>query len=363
MRALRPNSQGILTPVKVTPHVPTAANPFSQPTNALVRLDLLRQGAVPRICIKRLGGIGDLLMTFPTAKAISRKYNIRVDYATDLEYLEGALPKALYGLPYVDKILDYRYIPTTDYDAIVDLQCPCVHHEVPGAAPINRIDLFARHVQIPLEDPSIDYTFRPEELEWAKQWYVQHRLDRHRVVLVQPFASSAPRSAPVDKIQKGLAKFLTKAKDLRAIVVLHDSDPVKSGNWNFQEVIVAKNYDIRQIAALMHEANLVLCQDSAVLHLASALHKPTVTLFGPTDPRARVNHHPEAVAIWPGKHLKSYPIWYAQPRNGYICWNLLEDVLIAETCWSVLQQQPLPESRDLVHFGTLAEGNKHYEVL
>jgi lipopolysaccharide heptosyltransferase II len=40
---------------------------------------------------------------------------------------------------------------------------------------------------------------------------------------------------------------------------------------------------IRQAAALMQRAQLVITNDSASLHLASALNVPTVAIFGPTD--------------------------------------------------------------------------------
>ncbi len=40
---------------------------------------------------------------------------------------------------------------------------------------------------------------------------------------------------------------------------------------------------IRQVGALMRQASLVITNDSASLHLASALNVPTLAIFGPTD--------------------------------------------------------------------------------
>jgi ADP-heptose:LPS heptosyltransferase len=40
---------------------------------------------------------------------------------------------------------------------------------------------------------------------------------------------------------------------------------------------------IRQLGVLMQRSHLVITNDSASLHLASALQVPTVAVFGPTD--------------------------------------------------------------------------------
>lgn len=42
---------------------------------------------------------------------------------------------------------------------------------------------------------------------------------------------------------------------------------------------------LRQLAAIIHRAALVVTADSTPMHLAAALHRPQVALFGPTNPR------------------------------------------------------------------------------
>lgn len=42
---------------------------------------------------------------------------------------------------------------------------------------------------------------------------------------------------------------------------------------------------LRQLTAILEQAGLVICQDSGPMHLAAALDRPMVALFGPTDPR------------------------------------------------------------------------------
>jgi ADP-heptose:LPS heptosyltransferase len=47
---------------------------------------------------------------------------------------------------------------------------------------------------------------------------------------------------------------------------------------------VARGTDLQDLAALVARAELVLCGDTGVAHLASAYATPSVVLFGPTPP-------------------------------------------------------------------------------
>jgi lipopolysaccharide heptosyltransferase II len=49
-------------------------------------------------------------------------------------------------------------------------------------------------------------------------------------------------------------------------------------------IMMAGDTNVGQLAALFQRAKLVLGPDSGPLHLATAVHTPTVTLFGPADP-------------------------------------------------------------------------------
>ena len=354
MRSLRPNSRGVIVQVNNnTPRATGHVKPLSKPTPVLHYLDKVIKGETPQIAVMRSnGGIGDVMMTVPTVKAIANKYNCKVDYGTDFNYLDGALEKVLRHIPYIGNIIPWQDIDMTQYNAVVDLACPCVVHEVPLAPPINRIDLFARHARIILKDTHIDYVITPEELYWAKAWMDEHHLAGKKVILVQPFSSTTRRDAPVQLLQNTMKDILMQDRNVRMVVITHNSDNDKQTSWNWAEISKLHNHDIRQIAAIMHHCNMVMCPDSAILHLAGALKKDTVTLFGPTDPRARVDHYPNAVAICPAAELKCWPCWYhpnCQSRN--LCWSRLNKDDIVKVTFAVLNNQPLPQVPGLFHYG------------
>ena len=364
--AFKPDSRGKLVDVR-TPAVFSAHRPLTPYTKVsplLVNLDALLEGKKPRICItRRQGGIGDVLMTLPTVRAVAQKYNTKVDYGTDFNYLDGALPKVLLDNPYIETVKSYNEVDPEDYHAVLDLTCPCVAHEQPRAIPINRIDLFARHLRIPLTDHSIDYHVRPEEEKWAQEYLTHYNLDRFSLVMVNPSSSTSTRDCPSDKLRQALSGLISTQRDIRLLVIVHDSDPRHGENWNFAETHVLKNLDVRQLAVLLTRCKLLICPDSAMLHVASALHHPTLTIFGPTDPRARINYHPEAVAIWPVKGLANYPCWYKDPCDGWICWKRLDPNLITLTAMAILSKQTLPNSEDLVTFGQYKMEEKHYQIV
>lgn len=354
MRVLRPNQQGIIVQQSILPKITGMVRPLVGTSPVLTNLDKVIQGEAPRILVSRFsGGIGDVLMTTPSVRAISRKYGCKVDYATDLNYLDGALEKVLRHNPYIDKILSAADLSDIkeDYNAVVDFGCPCVLHERPKAKPVNRIDLFARYVHIQLQDFYLDYVITEEERAWAKEFMITRNLRSRPTILVQPFSSSLRRDAPTNIVQQVLREVIRKQR-VNLLVITHDSDNNKETRWDWAEITPLHNFHVRQLAAIIEQVDLIFCPDSAILHLAGALDKKTVTLFGPTDPRARINYYPEAIAVCPGIRLSCFPSWYdAQAcNNRCVCWKLLDVQEITDVIFSKLNDTPLPMSENLIFF-------------
>jgi ADP-heptose:LPS heptosyltransferase len=367
MRKLRLDSNGIASFRGQGLNIPSA-HPYTKASPALGRLDQLLQGHSPKILITRTqGGIGDVLMTLPTVRAIKKKYgdNCIVTYATDPGYLDGALVKVVQGVPYIDEVVDYRGIKPADYDAIVELTCPCVAHEMPLAPPINRIDLFAAHAGVRLDDWSMDYIVTDKERAWAQEFLANYRIDNKKLIVVQPNSSTRRRDLPAAILQRGVAKLVRSVPNSRALIIVHSGTANSEISWRMEGCDEFRDYDVRHIAAIIERSHLVMCQDSAVLHLAAALRKKTLTFFGPTDPRARVNYHPEAAALWFGGDLACSPCWYSPSCSvGYICWKSITDDLIVDLGSKMLNDQPLPAAPYIVSFGEMTPpGDIPSEVL
>ncbi|MCK4463605.1 MAG: glycosyltransferase family 9 protein [Candidatus Omnitrophica bacterium] len=75
--------------------------------------------------------------------------------------------------------------------------------------------------------------------------------------------------------------------------------------------------NLRELAALIKKSSLLITNDSAPLHIASALNTPTIAIFGPTD---EVKYGPLASkSIVLRKRLKCAPCEKAQCRYNYEC--------------------------------------------
>lgn len=332
--------------------------PTTSPLNRLERI-LKKEEKVRTVLIRDRGGVGDMLMMTPTIRAIKQKYDCILDVATCPDYLNGSLVETLATNPHVDNIVDYRTLDKADYEVVINMSCPCAAHEVPHAEPINRVDLFARGagLSLPLADTSLEYTVLDNEKQWIEQWLASRNIGQHKLLVIQANSSSKRRDMPQITLQKGVMRILRHYRGaMRGVVILHDNNKTPDINWNLDGVVQFKNFGTRQIAALTQQADLVLCPDSAVLHFANALHKKTVALFGPTDPRARVNYHPEAVGICPGAELSCWNCWYSPCWQGYGCWKRITDEMIYQAGIHLLENKQLPPHTEYFNFGGLIEG-------
>jgi heptosyltransferase-2 len=66
---------------------------------------------------------------------------------------------------------------------------------------------------------------------------------------------------------------------------------------------------LTQTLALLESTDLFLTHDTGPLHLAGLTRTSLLTLFGPTDPRGRLPHRPNALALWGGEDLPCRPCY------------------------------------------------------
>ena len=134
-------------------------------------------------------------------------------------------------------------------------------------------------------------------------WRLQAQAASQPFVFIVPQAGWGAKQWPADRFGD-LARELTQAGFRVLVNQSHGEDPlanavvVASG-----ETAIPITADLPQLIALTRRAALVVAGDTGPLHLAAALERPVLALFGPTDPArtgpwntsGRVLRHPSSI--------------------------------------------------------------------
>lgn len=327
--------EGVVTVGRMNLFTPHGAK--RTPAIHLSRLQRLLKTREPHICVVRGEGIGDVLMTTPTIHALKTMFEkVTLTVATNTSYLDRALVKVLKHNPDINHILERGLLDDSAYDLIVNLHCPAIAFEKKGSLPPCRIDLFARHAGVHLDNPVPRYFIQKEEIERG-EILLQRISGRDQLIMVQPFASAKQRCSNHSNVKEAVIR-LHQNHGMRSVIITHDGDPMTNVLWNnLPGSLLLHNEDIRGIAGIMIHCDLVICPDSSILHLAAALGTPTVGLFGPTHGPSRIVHYKNAVSIWEGEDIPACPCWYDNCPTGYACIDRITSQDIVEKCLKHLQ--------------------------
>jgi ADP-heptose:LPS heptosyltransferase len=322
------------------PYVSGQANLF--PPKRVKQLRRLLETQSPNICIIRGEGIGDVLMTTPTVEALKNTFpeKANITYTTNTRYLDGGLVKVLKYNPFVDRVIDRNEVDESDYDLVINLHCPCVGYEKRENLPINRIDLFAAHAGVKLENKVPRYYIQTSEIEWGNTFFSKNKIkSTDKTILVHIFTTTTRRNLNSGVFKSALMDLSRKGYKL--IILSHSTDyPSDVLFSNIPNSVYIKDEDIRNIASIMVKSDLLLCPDSCMLHLAGALSVPTVSIFGHTDPRARINYYSNTVAIWGAERMSCKNCWSLPCPNKEACYKVITKDMIVGTCENMIQGKP-----------------------
>jgi len=338
------DSDGIVKFQRMRVYVPGQAN--FNPPKRIKRLQELIDTHAPNVCVVRGEGIGDVLMTTPLLHGLKEMFddNVHVTYATNTRYLGGALARVLKHNPDIDRIIDREEIDESDYDIVINLHCPAIGYERNlNNPPKNRVDIFAEHAGVSLTDKKVKYFIQPEEIEAGDNFISKHGVKiADKVILVHLFTSAVRRNLDTMVMKDTLQQLANVG--FKLILLRHRSDPPSNIMWeSIPGVVVLKDADIRHVAGVMKNCDLLLCPDSIMLHIAGALNVPTIALFGDTNPKARTNYYSSVSYIWPGEGIKCCPCWLLDCTMNYTCFKMISSRLIVDACLQKLQGQ-LPQS-------------------
>lgn len=142
---------------------------------------------------------------------------------------------------------------------------------------------------IPIISKRVNYRLTNESEELAKS-FLNKLITKEFLIGIIPSGGWNSKRCPKEKwvdIIKNLSE-----KVSCSVLILWGPEDFDDANFirnNVNNSILAPETDLKQMAGLLSQCNLIIANDSGPMHLSAALGVPTIGLFGPTDPK---NHRP-----------------------------------------------------------------------
>ena len=126
--------------------------------------------------------------------------------------------------------------------------------------------------------------------DWANKFLKQNNIDKEKDIVISVQLGTSPtmrwKQWSLDKYRELCDKILE----------LHDTVIISQGSSGERKmiekvvnemvhkpIIAAGETTIKQAAALVEKSNLLICNDSGLMHIAVAVDTPVVAIYGPTD--------------------------------------------------------------------------------
>jgi len=269
---------------------------------------MVKRADIRKILFITLSNLGDIILTTPVLERLVSEYpGARIDVITGAPGIDiFSKHPAVAGvsvhsrkMSLADRLKQVAGLRKEHYDVVVDLKNSLLPYAV-GAK--KRTSLFSgkrspdvhkrdEHllkladlgIKDPLERPRFFLPVSPEDGS-----YVEDLLGREwtRIVIVNAGAKSHLKRWDPGKFA-ALSDLLVSELKCRIVLTGADEDAEVTGKVASSVTTPIKDLcsktTLGGLAALMARADLVITNDSAPLHVASAMNTPTLAIFGPTD--------------------------------------------------------------------------------
>jgi len=239
------------------------------------------------LIFRRNGGLGDILvhrMLFEDIKLINP--DAHLVFACPAKFHQ-----CVEDHPFIDQLKDSETVDASQYMLTYDTSSACMKHEL-AMAPFsdkNRSDIWANHCGIKLKHHNMHLNVDENLLAEVKK-----TLDKIRGG--KPTVLFTPISAMHNKnlLPKQIKAVVKKLRECGFFVYGSHLRPIDT----FTELNVPILKDnIKKWMAIVAAADCVVTADTAALHMAGGLGKPTTAIFAFTDGKVYTKYYPNCVLV------------------------------------------------------------------
>ncbi|MGB6647731.1 MAG: glycosyltransferase family 9 protein [Bacteroidota bacterium] len=151
---------------------------------------------------------------------------------------------------------------------------------------LRNADILGSHTDPP-GDLSHEITLTEEEERWGRNQVDEWQGGMRKAIALHPGAGKEPNRWPPERFAE-VAERLSREFEALVLITAGPMDGEEVGiveNTSSVNVQVIKNEPIRRVASILKYVDLVISNDTGIMHVAAGVGTPVLSLFGPTDPR------------------------------------------------------------------------------
>lgn len=254
-----------------------------------------------RIMTFRTGGIGDMMFLSPVFRYLKKKYqNCFIRMASGCKGPLENLPEIdeLYDMPF-----DARLLDDVDYHLMFQ---GIIESSSEKSKVTHAVDMFFSYfsmdsTQYDPADKKPRIVITDEENAWANEVLDKLGIKSEDYLIGLQMETSAPlRNYPKDKM-KIVVDVLAKEENVKIFLIGAPPQAPLANFYkgNYENVIPAVNYSVRNSIVLASRYNQIIAPDTFMVQVAGALDKPLIGLYGPFASEVRMKYFKNAIGIEP----------------------------------------------------------------
>jgi len=297
-----------------------------------------------RILIIQSHLIGDVIMVTPMLKAVKRAYPQSKIFLLANEFAKDLLE----GLPYVERIItmrfpwsmyDYRLknlllvlktikeLRKEGFDLAIDAQIDMrniflmyligakrrLGYDITGGKvfltdipefPENVVNLLdarlslLNYLGINTYEKTSELPKSQESMEWVNSYLERYQLNKEKIVAIHPGASKKEKLWQPEKFAKVIEYLTFKGYQPVVIEGPNDAEIVSSIIGMSSVTVPIVKTSLKNVVAFISCCRLIICCDSAAIHIAGAVGTPVVALYGPKWPELTKPFNDNIEVLW-----------------------------------------------------------------